>query len=148
MDDKFYMEKALALAEEAGADAEVPVGAVVVHNGKIIGSGRNRREKGNTALAHAEIEAIHEACRNIGSWRLHECELFVTLEPCPMCAGAIINSRLSRVVFGAYDKNAGACGSVFAMFEHPLGHKPQLIGGYMEYECKQILTDFFKNIRD
>ncbi|MCM1365572.1 MAG: nucleoside deaminase, partial [Ruminococcus sp.] len=125
-----------------------PVGAVVVHCGKIIGQGKNNRENGKNALAHAEISAINSACLVIGSWRLHECEMYVTLEPCPMCSGAIMNARLSRVVFGAYDEKAGACVSVMNMFDFPLNHKPQIIGGYMERECKQVLTDFFEKLRE
>ena len=112
MKDIEFMQAALALAQEAGAEGEVPVGCVIVRGDEIVGRGRNRREKDKTALGHAEIEAIADACRNLGGWRLWECTLYVTLEPCPMCAGAIINARIPRVVFGASDSKCGACGSV------------------------------------
>ena len=141
------MNLALSLAREAAAEGEVPVGAVVVRNDDVVGMGRNRREKGKNALAHAEIEAINEACQKLGGWRLHECDLFVTLEPCPMCTGAIINARIRRVVFGAYDKKAGSCGSVINLFELPYNHKPLVEGGFMEKECGVILTEFFKTLR-
>ena len=141
------MNLALSLAREAAAEGEVPVGAVVVRNDDVVGMGRNRREKGKNALAHAEIEAINEACQKLGGWRLHECDLFVTLEPCPMCTGAIINARIRRVVFGAYDKKAGSCGSVINLFELPYNHKPLVESGFMEKECGVILTEFFKTLR-
>ncbi len=142
-----FMNEALCLAKEAAREGEVPVGAVVTIGNKIIGRGRNRREKHKNALCHAEIEAINEACKRLGGWRLWECELYVTLEPCPMCAGAIINSRIRKVVFGAYDKKNGACGSVVNLFNADFSFKPQYIGGFMENECADILTDFFKNLR-
>lgn len=142
------MNEALRLAKEAFKEGEVPVGAVVTIGNKIIGRGRNRREKGKNALCHAEIEAINEACKRLGGWRLWECELYVTLEPCPMCAGAIINSRIKKVVFGAYDKKNGACGSVVNLFNADFSFKPVYIGGFMEKECADILTDFFKNLRN
>lgn len=142
------MRYALALAKEASDEDEVPVGAVIVRNGEIVGTGRNRREKGKNALYHAEIEAINAACKNLGGWRLWECEMFVTLEPCPMCCGAIINSRIRRLVFGAYDKKAGCCGSVTNMFELPFNHKPEIIGGFMEEECSNALTEFFIKLRN
>lgn len=132
MNDEDIMRYALALAKESAEEGEVPVGAVVVRNGEIVGSGRNRREKGKNALYHAEIEAIDSACKKLGGWRLWECDMFVTLEPCPMCCGAIINSRIKKVVFGAYDKKAGCCDSVINMFELPFNHKPEVIGGFME----------------
>ena len=147
MEKAFFMKRAVELAEKAYAEGEVPVGAVIVHEGKIIGEGYNKRENGSNALAHAEIEAIAQACKSIGSWRLHNCEMYVTPEPCPKCTGAVINSRLNRVVFGAYDKKSGACVSVMNMFEYPFNHRPQIIGGYMEKECQKILTDFFEQIR-
>lgn len=148
MTDKDFMLKALELAREAYDEDEVPVGAVVVRNGEIVGTGRNRREKDKNALAHAEIEAINNACKNLGGWRLWECELFVTLEPCPMCAGAIINSRIKRVIFGAYDYKAGSCGSVNNLFDFPYNHSPELTGGFMQEECSKILKDFFKRLRE
>lgn len=140
------MERALEKANEAFADGEIPVGAVVVRNGKIIGEGRNRREKAKSALAHAEIEAIHNAAQALGDWRLSGCELYVTLEPCIMCCGAIINARIDRLVFGAYDETAGAVISRADVTED-FGAKIQVIGGYMESECKELLSAFFKNLR-
>lgn len=141
------MRQALALADEAAAEGEVPVGAVIVRDGKVIATGRNRRELGKNALCHAEIEAINNACTALGGWRLISCTLVVTLEPCPMCAGAIINSRIERVVYGAADPKAGSCGSVVNLFELPYNHRPELIGGVMEEECSSILSDFFRNLR-
>lgn len=145
---RIFMEEALRLARESALLGEVPVGAVVVIGDKIIGRGLNRREKGRNALYHAEIQAIDEACKRLGGWRLWECEMYVTLEPCPMCAGAIINARLRNVVFGAYDDKNGACGSVTNLFETKFSYTPQYEGGYMEEECKSILSDFFKNLRE
>jgi tRNA(adenine34) deaminase len=142
-----YMRHALALAAEAAAEGEVPVGAVVVYNGEIIGTGRNRREVGKNALAHAEIEAIDMACRTRGGWRLFGCDLYVTLEPCPMCAGAIINSRIDHVYYGATDPKAGSCGSVVSLFDLPYNHKPALTGGVLADECAAILRDFFAKLR-
>lgn len=142
-----YMRAALRLAEEAERLMEIPVGAVVVLNGKIIGSGYNRREINENALAHAEIEAIHQACGALGSWRLTGCDLYVTLEPCPMCMGAIINARIKTVVFGAFDPKAGCCGSVVNLAELPFNHKPMIISGILEKECAEKLTAFFKKLR-
>ena len=147
MENKDFMIEALRLAEEASQEGEVPVGAVVTIGNKIIGRGRNRREKGKNALCHAEIEAINEACNRLGGWRLWECELYVTLEPCPMCAGAIINSRIKKVVFGAYDKKNGACGSILNLFDADFSFTPLYIGGFMELECADILKKFFKDLR-
>ena len=147
MENTVFMNEALRLAKEAAEEGEVPVGAVVTIGDKIIGRGRNRRESDKNALYHAEIEAINEACKRLGGWRLWECELYVTLEPCPMCAGAIINSRIKKVVFGAHDKKNGACGSVVNLFTADFSFKPQYIGGFMEKECSGILTDFFKTLR-
>ena len=141
------MREALRLAAQAGAEGEVPVGAVVTLGGKIIGRGRNRREKDKNALCHAEIEAINQACKRLGGWRLDECRMYVTLEPCPMCAGAIINARIGTVVFGAYDKKNGACGSVVNLFQENFTYKPVFTGGFMEEECALLLTDFFKALR-
>ena len=142
-----HMEAALALAREAAAEGEVPVGAVIVSDGKIISTGRNRREKSQNALTHAEIEAIDGACRNVGSWRLIDCDMYVTLEPCPMCAGALINSRIKRLFFGAYDPKAGCCGSVTDIFSMPFNHKVEVTGGVMEKECAAELTKFFSGLR-
>lgn len=143
-----YMEQAILLAKKAGAAGEVPVGAVIVKNGKIIATGQNRREREQNTLGHAEIEAINAACKKLGSWRLDGCELYVTLEPCPMCAGAIINSRISKVVFGAFDPRAGAVDSVANMFSMPFGASPEVWAGIDEQECSALLTDFFKNLRN
>ncbi|HAE51783.1 MAG: nucleoside deaminase [Ruminococcus sp.] len=144
-----YMKEALALAAEAAAEGEVPVGAVIVKKstGEIVGKGRNRRETAKNALAHAEIEAIDMACRTLGGWRLPECEIYVTLEPCPMCCGAIINSRIDNVYFGAYDKKSGSVVSVQKMFELPYNHKPEIQGGIMQEECSHILSEFFADLR-
>lgn len=146
-DDVFYMKEALKLAAEAAEAGEVPVGAVVVCDGEIVGTGRNRRETDKNALAHAEIEAINQACSKLGGWRLWKCDLYVTLEPCPMCAGAIINSRIKRVVYGADDNKAGSCSSVVNLFGLPYNHKPEITKGVCEDECSLILKDFFKNLR-
>lgn len=146
--DKFFMKQAIAEAEKAFTDGEVPVGAVIVKDGEIIASGRNKRENGKNALYHAEIEAIDNACKALGGWRLIGCSMYVTLEPCPMCAGAIINSRIEKVVFGAYDIKAGSVASVTELFSLPYNHKPQVTGGIMEDECKNLLSSFFKQLRN
>lgn len=143
-----FMKEALKLAREAALEGEVPVGAVVVLGDEIVGRGRNRREKGKNALAHAELEAIDEACRRLDGWRLWQCDMFVTLEPCPMCTGAIINSRIRKLVFGASDYKAGSCGSVVNLFDLPYNHKPEVVSGFMQEECSAILTDFFKELRN
>lgn len=148
MNDIHFMNEALALAHQAAEEGEVPVGAVVVLDDKIVGRGRNRREKNKNALAHAELEAIDEACRNLGGWRLWQCDMYVTLEPCPMCTGAIINSRIKRLVYGASDYKAGSCESVVNLFDLPYNHKPETVSGFMKEECAQILTDFFKELRN
>lgn len=143
-----FMMRALELAAVSGDEGEVPVGAVVVKNGSIIATGRNRREKGKNALYHAELEAINNACKALGGWRLWQCDLYVTLEPCPMCAGAIINSRIKRVYFGAYDDKAGSFGSAVDFNLLPYNHKPEIYGGIMEQECSEMLRDFFKKLRE
>ena len=148
MTDRQAMLLAIKNAKSAAADGEVPVGAVVLKNGKVIGEGRNRREKGRNAVLHAEIEAIETACRTVGSWRLQGCELFVTLEPCPMCAGAIMNARLDRLVFGAYDENVGFIISRNELFDVLPEVRPTIVGGYMENECAEILESFFQNRRN
>lgn len=142
-----FMKEAIELAKISADELEVPVGAVVVMNGEIVGRGRNRREKEKNALCHAEIEAINDACKRLGGWRLWQCEMYVTLEPCPMCAGAVINSRIKKVTFGAYDKKAGSFGSVVDFNSLPYNHKPEIVGGVDEEECSLLLTDFFKNLR-
>lgn len=141
------MKRAVELAKLSALEGEVPVGAVIVRDGEIVGEGRNRREYGKNALYHAEIEAIDSACRKLGGWRLWQCELYVTLEPCPMCAGAIINSRIKRVYFGAFDKKAGSFGSVADFNNIPYNHKPEIVPGVMADECSNLLTEFFKNLR-
>ena len=147
MEKIYYMEKALELAQEAFDDGEVPVGAVIVRNGEIIATGRNRREKKKNALFHAEIDAINNACTALGGWRLWNCELYVTLEPCPMCAGAILNAHIPNVFFGAYDFKNGSCGTVTNLFEMPYNFKPQFEGGILQEECADILKRFFKTLR-
>ena len=147
MDDLYFMDQAMELAGKAAAEGEVPVGCVIVRGDEIVGRGRNRREGDKSALAHAEIEAIAEACRNLGGWRLWECTLYVTLEPCPMCAGAIINARIPRVVFGASDKKCGAVNSVCSMFSMEFNHHPIVESGVRGEECAGLLTEFFKNLR-
>ncbi len=141
------MRAALDAAAAAARAGEVPVGAVVVLDGKIVGTGRNRRETAKNALCHAELEAIDNACKTLGGWRLWRCELYVTLEPCPMCAGAIINARIPRVIFGASDPKSGSCGSVVNLFDLPYNHKPEVTGGVLAGECAVLLTDFFRNLR-
>ena len=147
MQDLEFMDAALALAREAAAEGEVPVGCVIVRAGQIVGRGRNRRETGKTALGHGEIEAIADACKNLGGWRLWDCTLYVTLEPCPMCAGAIINARIPRVVYGASDAKCGACGSVCDLFSMAYNHHPKVERSLMETECAALLTDFFRQLR-
>ena len=145
--DEALMREAIALAREADAEEEVPVGCVVTLDGRIVGRGRNRRERGKSALAHAEIEAIAEACRTLGGWRLWQCTLYVTLEPCPMCAGAILNAHLPRVVFGAKDPKSGAVGSLVDLLHLPGCFQPEVSGGILEAECSQALRDFFRTLR-
>ena len=147
MEQQAYMEEALRLAAEASAEGEVPVGCVIVRRGEIVGRGRNRRETAKTALGHAELEAIADACKNLGGWRLWDCELYVTLEPCPMCAGAIINARIPRVIFGAADKKCGACGSVCDLFSMDFNHHPQVEKGVREEEAAALLREFFADLR-
>lgn len=141
------MYEALNEAREAAKNNEVPVGAVIVKNGEIIARGRNMREQKQNALSHAEIEAINTACKVLGDWRLDGCEMYVTLEPCPMCAGAIINSRISTLIFGAYDKRAGSIDSVINLCDYPYNHRPEIYGGICEDECLEILQNFFKKLR-
>ena len=145
--DNTYMLEALALAKEAAAEGEVPVGCVIVRGEQIVGRGRNRREADKNALAHAEIEAIHDACKNLGGWRLWDCTLYVTLEPCAMCAGAILNARIPKVIYGASDKKFGAVNSVCSLFSMEFNHHPAVESGVMEEECAQLLQAFFQNLR-
>ena len=143
-----YMRRALEFACQAGKEGEVPVGCVIVDEmGAVIGTGRNRREKSGLATAHAEIEAIENACRKKGTWRLTGCSLYVTLEPCPMCAGAIINARIDRLFYGARELNTGSCGSVINLFMENYGHEPKIVGGVLEEECGRVLSAFFDQTR-
>ncbi len=142
-----YMKIALEQAELASNEGEVPVGAVIVKDGEIISATRNNREATGDATGHAELLAIREACARLGGWHLESCELYVTLEPCPMCMGAIINSRLGKVYFGAKDAKAGACGSVLNMSAYPLNHKPEIYSGFMKDECASVLSEFFTKKR-
>ena len=145
-----YMKRALELAQIAYASGEVPVGAVVVSkkSGEIVGEGYNLRESAKNALAHAEIIAVNDACRRLGGWRLPECSIYVTLEPCPMCCGAIINARIDDVIFGAYDCKSGSAVSMQKMFELPYNWKPSVTGGVMEEECSGMLSRFFRELRE
>ncbi len=145
--DQEFMRQALFLAQEAAAAGEVPVGCVIVRGDEIVGRGRNRREKGKNALYHAEIEAINDACGKLGGWRLWDCTLYVTLEPCPMCAGAIVNARIPRVVYGASDDKCGACGSVCDLFSMEFNHHPTVETGVLEEESTALLTEFFRALR-
>ena len=145
--DNVFMKEALELAKQAAAEGEVPVGCVIVRGDEIVGRGRNTRHTHKNALGHAEIQAIDEACRTLGGWRLWECTMYVTLEPCPMCAGAIINARISRVVIGAKDEKGGACGSVCDLFSMDFNHHPQVQWGVLEQESQALLTEFFLELR-
>ena len=149
MTDEAYMQIALELARQAYEINEVPVGAIVVKKstGKIIGKGYNRREIDKNPLAHAEIAAIKQAAETLGGWRLLDCDIYVTLEPCPMCCGAIINSRIERVIFGAFDSKSGSVESIINMFDLPFNHKPKIVSGIMQNECSEILSDFFTELR-
>ena len=147
-EQEIFMMEALALAREAAAAGEVPVGCVIVRDGRIVGRGRNRREERRSAASHAEIEAIAQAGETLGSWRLDGCELYVTLEPCPMCAGAILNARISRVWYGARDRAFGACGGVMNLFLEPFPGPPALVGGILAEECAAVLSSFFRALRD
>lgn len=146
--DEKFMEEAILLAKKAGEMGEVPIGCVITKDDEIVGRGYNNRETGKTALGHAELMAIADACRNLGGWRLWQCRLYVTLEPCPMCAGAIINSRIPVVVYGAKDPKAGSVESVTELFSLPYNHKPQVISGVLEQPCAQLLRQFFRSLRE
>ncbi|WP_077532620.1 tRNA adenosine(34) deaminase TadA [Massiliimalia massiliensis] len=145
--DQLFMKEALLEAQKAFLLDEVPIGAVIVQDGIVIARGHNLRETGKNAAAHAELLAINEACSSLGGWRLPRCTLYVTLEPCPMCAGAMINARIDRVVFGAYDPKAGSCGSLVNLFDLPYNHRPLCEGGVLETECAGILSEFFRQLR-
>ena len=142
-----YMAQALELAREAAAAGEVPVGCVIVKDGAVVGRGRNRREEKQQTVSHAEMEAIAQANETLGTWRLEGCTLYVTLEPCPMCAGAILNARVDRVVYGARDQVMGACGGVLNLFMEDFPHHPALLGGVLAEECRAVLSDFFRDLR-
>jgi len=148
MDHEYYMTKALELAREAAAAGEVPVGCVIVRNGEIIACGRNRREEKQATHSHAEMEAIAEANAALNSWRLEDCDLYVTLEPCPMCAGAILNARIPRVWYGARDAAMGACGGVTNLFMENFPVRPALVGGILREECQEVLAAFFRELRE
>ncbi len=148
MDLERWMDEAISLAREAGEAGEVPVGCVVVRGKEILGRGRNRREEERNALAHAEIEAIREACARLGDWRLEGCALFVTLEPCAMCAGAILNARIPTVVYGLREGKTGACGSVLDLFAENFGFRPRMYGGVREAECRELMQGFFSRLRE
>ncbi len=145
--DEGFMRLAIEQAQIAAALGEIPVGAVVVKDGQVIGRGYNRREVDHSATAHAEVLAIEDACKTLGTWRLTDCELYVTLEPCPMCAGAIINSRIRRVIYGVKDEKAGCCGSIADFFAMPFNHSPLSRSGILEEECRNLLTTFFQQLR-
>ncbi len=142
-----YMQEAIALAKQAAALDEVPIGALVVYEGRIIARAHNLRETNRMATAHAELLAIEEACRVRGGWRLHGCTLYVTLEPCAMCAGAAINARIDRIVYGAYDQRFGALGSLLTLTDYPFNHIPQVEGGICQEDCRTLLQDYFKGKR-
>ena len=142
------MRQALILAEEAAAAGEVPVGCVIVKDGAVIGRGRNRREEKQQVSSHAEMEAMAQANETLGTWRLDGCTMYVTLEPCPMCAGAIINARLDRVYYGARDEAMGACGGVLNLFMEAFPHRPALVGGVLAAECRAVLSSFFRSLRE
>ena len=147
MDHEGYMRQALDLAREAAARGEVPVGCIIVQGDRVVGRGRNRREEKQHTQSHAEMEPIQQANEALGSWRLDECTLYVTLEPCPMCAGAILNARIPRVYYGARDRELGACGGVLNLFMEDFPQRPALVGGILEEECRGVLTDFFRQLR-
>ena len=146
-EDIRYMKEAIRQAKKAAALGDVPIGCVIVYQDKIIGRGYNRRMADKTVLAHAEIIAMRKACKKMGDWRLEDCTMYVTLEPCPMCAGAIINARIPRIVFGAKDSKAGSCGSVVDLFSLPYNHRPEVVSGVLEQECGQALSEFFSALR-
>ena len=148
MESKEYMMQALELARQALDTGDVPVGCVVVQGDQVVGRGRNRREEKQNALLHAEIEAINEACQTLGRWRLSDCALYVTLEPCPMCAGAILQSRIPQVFFGARDPKGGAMGGVLDLFWEDFNHRPQVVAGVLEAECSCLLEEFFRTLRE
>ena len=146
--DELFMREALELAQEAAAEGEVPVGCVITLGDRVVGRGRNRRETAKNALCHAEIEAIHEACSTLGGWRPWQCTMYVTLEPCPMCTGAIINARIPRLVYGAADERAGCCGTLTNLFELPFNHRPEVVSGVLAEESVALMQAFFRSLRE
>lgn len=149
MDHQLYMEAAIQEALKAQEKGEVPIGCVIVKDGEIIGRGYNLRETDQSSTAHAEIIAIGEANQAVGSWRLEECVLYVTLEPCPMCAGAIVQSRIPLVVYGAADPKGGCCGTICNLLKEPrFNHESEIIAGVLEEECGQLLSNFFRSLRE
>ena len=147
MEHEDYMRLALALAQEAMDNGDVPVGCVIVRGDTVVGRGRNRREADKTALGHAELDAIADACATLGGWRLADTRLYVTLEPCPMCAGAILNARIPALYYGAKDEQAGCCGSVLNLFEERFHHHPRIYGGLLAPQCVALLQSFFRPLR-
>ena len=145
--DEKYMKEAIRQAKKAAAIGEVPIGCIIVYEDKIIGRGYNRRMVDHTVLAHAEILAMKKACKKMGDWRLEGCTMYITLEPCPMCAGAILNARVRRVFYGARDRAMGACGGVLNLFMEDFPHHPQLVGGILAEDCQTVLSAFFKELR-
>lgn len=145
--DNIFMTEALKLAKIAAKVSEIPVGAVIVQNNTIIATGYNQRENKHNALSHAEIEAINNACKALNKWRLNDCDIYVTLEPCPMCAGAILNARINKLIYAVSDYKSGACGSVINLFDMPFNHRPKIVTNVLEKECAEELTNFFQNIR-
>lgn len=148
MEPREYMRQALELARQAMEEGEVPVGCVIVRDGAVVGRGRNRRETEHTALGHAELDAIRQACGALGGWRLSRCALYVTLEPCPMCAGAIINARIAELRYGAREEKSGCCGSVLNLFEERFNHRPRIYGGLLAEESSALLREFFQKRRE
>lgn len=148
MEHTDYMREALMLAREAYEAGEVPVGCVIVKDDRIVGRGRNRREEKQSALSHAELEAIADACETLGGWRLKGTKLYVTLEPCPMCAGGIISARVPEIYYGAKDEGFGACGSILNLFEENFRHHPKIVGHILEEECRELLQTFFTQVRE
>ena len=146
--DELFMREALELAQEAAAEGEVPVGCVITLSDRVVGRGRNRRETAKNALCHAEIEAIHDACTTLGGWRLWQCTMYVTLEPCPMCTGAIINARIPRLVYGAADERAGCCGTLTNLFELPFNHRPEVVSGVLAEDSVALMQAFFRSLRE
>ncbi|MDH5164507.1 tRNA adenosine(34) deaminase TadA [Heyndrickxia oleronia] len=146
--DEYFMKLAISEAKKAEEKCEVPIGAVVVLNGEVIATAHNLRESTQNAITHAEILAIQKACKKIGSWRLEDAELYVTLEPCPMCSGAIILSRIKKVIFGAHDPKAGCAGTLMNLLDDQrFNHQSEVVSGVLENECSVLLSDFFRNIR-